>query len=45
MENVTRMPIKPEWLQRLTLTVLAMVVLFIGVMPGPLLSRIVACLP
>jgi NADH-quinone oxidoreductase subunit N len=37
--------IKVEWLQRLTLTVLALAVLCLGVMPGPLLSRIVAALP
>src|SRR5216684_4482448 len=36
--------IKLEWLQRLTLTVLAMIVLFLGVMPGPLVSRIIASL-
>src|SRR5205807_1622659 len=37
--------IKVEWLQRLTLAVLALAVLCLGVMPGPLLSRIVAALP
>jgi len=37
--------IKVEWLQRLTLAVLALAVLSLGVMPGPLLSRIVAALP
>jgi len=37
--------IKVEWLQRLTLAVLALAVLCLGVMPGPLLSRIVTALP
>src|ERR1700736_1541103 len=37
--------IKLEWLQRLTITVLALAVLFLGVMPVPLLNRILAALP
>jgi NADH-quinone oxidoreductase subunit N len=36
--------IKLEWLQRLTVTVLALIVLFLGLMPGPLVSRIIASL-
>jgi NADH-quinone oxidoreductase subunit N len=37
--------IKPDWLQRISLAVLAMVVLFLGLMPEPLVTRILASLP
>ena len=38
-------PLNLDFLQRVSLSVLGAIVLFVGVMPGPLVSRILASLP
>jgi NADH-quinone oxidoreductase subunit N len=38
-------PINPDFLQRISLAVLAMAILFLGLVPGPLVTRITAALP
>jgi NADH:ubiquinone oxidoreductase subunit 2 (subunit N) len=38
-------PINLDFLQRISLAVLAMAILFLGVVPGPLVTRITASLP